>query len=56
LISLIGISGLWLSANFPSVDPISESRRTIPLVSSLIAGVQGLMCAVQTRQILSKFW
>lgn len=56
LVSLISIGGLWLSANFPAVDPLSESRKTLPLVSLLIVGVQGLMCSVQTRQILSKFW
>ena len=54
--SLLSIGSLWLSANFPAVDPLSESRRTLPIISSLIAGVQGLMCSVQTRQILSKFW
>ena len=56
LFSLISIGGLWLSANFPAVDPLSESRKTLPLISLLIVGVQGLMCSVQTRQILSKFW
>lgn len=54
--SLLSIGSLWLSANFPAVDPLSESRRTLPIISSLIVGVQGLMCSVQTRQILSKFW
>ena len=54
--SLISIGSLWLSADFPAVDPISESRKTLPLISLLIVGVQGLMCSVQTRQILSKFW
>jgi glycosyltransferase involved in cell wall biosynthesis len=53
---LISIGSLWLSANFPAVDPISESRKTLPLISLLTVGVQGLMCSVQTRQILSKFW
>lgn len=56
LASLFSIGSLWLSANFPAVDPLSESRRTLPIISSLIVGVQGLMCSVQTRQILSKFW
>jgi glycosyltransferase involved in cell wall biosynthesis len=56
LVSLIGIGGLWLSANFPAVDPIGESRKTLPVISLLISGVQGLMCSIQTRQILSKFW
>ena len=56
LISLVSIGGLWLNANFPAVDPISESRKTLPLISLLIAGVQGLMCSIQSRQILSKFW
>ena len=56
LVSLISIGGLWLSANFPAVDPLSESRKTLPLISLLIVGVQGLMCSVQTRQVLSKFW
>ena len=53
---LISIGSLWLSANYPAVDPISESRKTLPLISLLTVGVQGLMCSVQTRQILSKFW
>ncbi len=53
---LISIGSLWLSANFPAVDPITESRKTLPLISLLTVGVQGLMCSVQTRQILSKFW
>jgi glycosyltransferase involved in cell wall biosynthesis len=56
LVSLISIGGLWLSANFPAVDPIGESRKTLPVISLLISGVQGLMCSIQTRQILSKFW
>jgi len=56
IISLSGISGLWLNANFPAVDPIGESRRTLPLVSLLIAGLQGIICSIQTRQLLSKFW
>jgi glycosyltransferase involved in cell wall biosynthesis len=56
LASLVSIGSLWLSANFPAVDPISESRKTLPLISLLTVGVQGLMCSVQTRQILSKFW
>jgi hypothetical protein len=56
IISLLGISGLWLNSNFPAVDPIGESRRTLPLVSLLIAGLQGIICSIQTRQLLSKFW
>ena len=56
IISLLGIGGLWLNANFPAVDPISESRRTLPIISLLIAGIQGLICSIQTRQLLSKFW
>jgi glycosyltransferase involved in cell wall biosynthesis len=53
---MISIGGLWLNANFPAVDPIAESRKTLPVISLLISGVQGLMCSIQTRQILSKFW
>ena len=56
LVALLGIGSLWLNSNFPSVDPISESRRTLPLISLLIAGIQGIICSIQTRQLLSKFW
>jgi glycosyltransferase involved in cell wall biosynthesis len=56
LAALLGIGGLWLNSNFPAVDPIGESRRTLPLISILIAGIQGIICSIQTRQLLSKFW
>jgi hypothetical protein len=56
LAALLGIGGLWLNSNFPAVDPIGESRRTLPLISLLIAGIQGVICSIQTRQLLSKFW
>jgi glycosyltransferase involved in cell wall biosynthesis len=56
IISLLGIGGLWLNSNFPAIDPIGESRRTLPLISLLIAGLQGIICSIQTRQLLSKFW
>ena len=56
LVALLGIGGLWLNSNFPAVDPIGESRRTLPLISLLIAGIQGIICSIQTRQLLSKFW
>lgn len=54
--SLVGISGNWLNSNFPSVDPISESRKTIPAIALIIAGAQGVLCSIQVRQVLSKFW
>ncbi len=54
--SLVGISGTWLNSNFPSVDPISESRKTIPAIAAVIAGAQGVLCSIQVRQVLSKFW
>jgi glycosyltransferase involved in cell wall biosynthesis len=56
LAALLGIGGLWLNSNFPAVDPIDESRRTVPIISLLIAGIQGVICSIQTRQLLSKFW
>jgi hypothetical protein len=54
--SLVGVSGNWLNSNFPSVDPISESRKTIPAIAVVIAGAQGILCSIQVRQVLSKFW
>lgn len=56
LMALLGIGGNWLNSNFPSVDPISESRKTIPLIALAIAGAQGMLCSIQVRQVLSKFW
>lgn len=56
LIALLGIGGNWLNSNFPFVDPISESRKTIPLIALAIAGAQGVLCSIQVRQVLSKFW
>jgi glycosyltransferase involved in cell wall biosynthesis len=56
LFTLLGIGGSWLNSNFASVNPISESRRTIPLIALVIAGAQGTLCSIQVRQILSKFW
>jgi glycosyltransferase involved in cell wall biosynthesis len=53
---LLGIGGNWFNANFPSVDPILESRKTIPLIAIVITGAQGLLCSIQVRQVLSKFW
>lgn len=54
--ALLGIGGSWFTSNFPSVDPILESRKTIPLIALVIAGAQGLLCSIQVRQVLSKFW
>lgn len=56
LVALLGIGGVWFSSNFPYVDPILESRKTIPLISLVILGAQGLLCSIQVRQVLSKFW
>jgi hypothetical protein len=54
--ALFGIGGAWFSSDFPSVDPILESRKTIPLIALVIAGAQGLLCSIQVRQVLSRFW
>ncbi len=54
--SLVGISGNWLNSNFPSVNPISESRKTISAIAVVIAGTQGVLCSIQVRQVLSRFW
>lgn len=54
--TLLGIGGSWLQSNFPSVDPFQQTRKTIPLIAIVIAGVQGLICSIQVRQVLSKFW
>jgi glycosyltransferase involved in cell wall biosynthesis len=56
LFTLLGIGGSWFNSNFASVDPISESRKTIPLIALVIAGAQGTLCSIQVRQVLSKFW
>jgi glycosyltransferase involved in cell wall biosynthesis len=56
LFTLLGIGGSWFNSNFASVDPISESRKTIPLIALVIAGAQGALCSIQVRQVLSKFW
>jgi len=56
LFTLLGIGGSWFNSNFASVDPISESRKTIPLIALVIVGAQGALCSIQVRQVLSKFW
>jgi len=56
LFTLLGIGGFWFNSNFASVDPTSESRKTIPLIALVIAGAQGVLCSIQVRQVLSKFW
>jgi glycosyltransferase involved in cell wall biosynthesis len=56
IITLLGIGGSWLHSNFPSVDPIQQSRKTIPLIALVITGAQGILCSIQVRQVLSKFW
>jgi glycosyltransferase involved in cell wall biosynthesis len=56
LVTLLGIGGSWFQSNFPSVDPIQQSRKTIPLIATVIAGAQGILCSIQVRQVLSKFW
>ncbi len=53
---LASIGSIWLQNDFPSVNPFSESRKTIPLVGLVIAGGQGILCSIQVRQVLSKFW
>jgi len=53
---LASIGSIWLQNDFPSVNPLSESRKTIPLVGLVIAGAQGILCSIQVRQVLSKFW
>lgn len=56
LLTLFEIGGSWLNSNFAAVDPVSESRKTIPLIALVIAGAQGMLCSIQVRQVLSKFW
>ena len=56
LVALLSIGGSWLTSNFPSVDPIQQSRKTIPLIAIVAAGTQGILCSIQVRQVLSKFW
>lgn len=55
-IALFEIGGSWLNSNFAAVDPVAESRKTIPLIALVVAGAQGLLCSIQVRQVLSKFW
>lgn len=50
------IGGDWISANTPTVNPITETQRTVPLVALTILGIQGLITSIQVRQVLSKFW
>lgn len=58
----IGISGLailggsWVGTNFSAFDPVSSSQKTISCVGIIVAGAQGILCSIQVRQILSKFW
>lgn len=55
-LALFEIGGSWLNSDFAAVDPVSESRKTIPLIALVVAGAQGLLCSIQVRQVLSKFW
>jgi glycosyltransferase involved in cell wall biosynthesis len=62
LLMTIGIFGLailggfWVSSNFSAFDPITSSQKTIPCVAIIVAGTQGILCSIQVRQLLSKFW
>jgi hypothetical protein len=53
---LMYIGGDWIGTNTPSVDPITESRKTIPLIALTLLGVHGSIATMQVRQILSRFW
>ena len=50
------LGGLWVSNNFSAFDPITSSQKTIPCVAVIVAGTQGILCSIQVRQLLSKFW
>jgi glycosyltransferase involved in cell wall biosynthesis len=56
VIGLMYIGGDWIGTNTPSVDPITESRKTIPLIALTLLGVHGSIATMQVRQILSRFW
>ena len=50
------LGGFWVSNNFSAFDPITSSQKTIPCVALIVAGTQGILCSIQVRQLLSKFW
>ena len=50
------LGGFWVSSNFSAFDPITSSQKTIPCVAIVVAGTQGILCSIQVRQLLSKFW
>ena len=50
------LGGFWVSNNFSAFDPITSSQKTIPCVAVIVAGTQGILCSIQVRQLLSKFW
>ena len=62
ILILIGFGGIiifgsyWLSSGFPSIDPLRGTRMSFGFVSLLILGTQILLCSIQVRQLLSKFW
>jgi len=58
----VGIIGLailgekWIAMGYGWMDPVTESKRSIPLVAVIITGIQMLLCSIQVRQVLSRFW
>ena len=62
LVAFIGISGLiiitgtWIVSAYPSVSPITGARRTLPFIVLAATGIQSIICSIQVRQLLSRFW
>ena len=56
VLGLAILGGFWVNNNFPAFDPITSSQKTIPCVAVIVAGTQGVLCSIQVRQLLSKFW
>jgi hypothetical protein len=56
IISLAILGGFWVRNDFSAFDPITSSQKTIPCVAVIVAGTQGILCSIQVRQLLSKFW
>jgi glycosyltransferase involved in cell wall biosynthesis len=53
---LATLGGFWVNNNFSAFEPITSSQQTIPCVAVIVAGTQGILCSIQVRQLLSKFW
>jgi len=56
ILSLVSFGAGWINENMPAVNAIVGARRSLPIVALAVTGVQGLICSIQVRQILSKFW